>query len=220
MEQDLALAGLPDAQPLKGNSAKRASIVEAAKCAFCEHGLSGTSIDDIAARAQVSRQTVYNHYRDKDVLFLAVVEDVLARANANVFGILSTFPQSAENLEHDLEEFLTRLNRNCVFNRDGRFLRKLVQTEGERFPHLFKSWREQGPLKLTSAIAALLARLAVQGALVIDDFNVASRQFLALGSADIHMQMLLGETPSDAELKSSARNAVRTFLKAYGNRGA
>jgi hypothetical protein len=92
-----------------------------------------------------------------------------------------------------------------------------VQNEGERYPHLFETWRQQGPLKLSSALAALLARLSHGGALEIDDFDVAARQFLALGNADIQMLTLFGEMPTDAQLESAARNAVRTFLRAYGN---
>ncbi|MFB2607285.1 TetR/AcrR family transcriptional regulator C-terminal domain-containing protein, partial [Rhizobium phaseoli] len=92
--------------------------------------------------------------------------------------------------------------------------------EGERYPHLFESWRQHGPGKLTTALSALLARLAQKGALVIDDFDLAARQFVALGNADLQMMTLFGGTPSDAELEKAARNAVRTFLRAYGRPAA
>jgi AcrR family transcriptional regulator len=199
-----------------GQCAKRMSILESAAEVFCREGFGGASIDEIAANACVSRQTVYNHYREKETLFTAVVDDVMTRANAMLFTILSTFPEKADHLEDDLAGFIVRLNKNCICNHDGRFLRRLVQNEGERYPHLFESWRQQGPLKLSSAIAALLARLSHGGALEIDDFDVASRQFLALGNADIQMLTLFGEMPTDAQLESAARNAVRTFLRAYG----
>jgi AcrR family transcriptional regulator len=204
--------------PMRGQCAKRLSILEAAAEVFCREGFSGASIDEIAVTACVSRQTIYNHYREKEVLFMAVVEDVMTRANGMLFSILSTFPDKADNLEDDLAGFLVRINQNCVCNHDGRFLRKLVQTEGERHPHLFQSWREQGPMKVTNAIAAHMARLSLTGALDIDDFDVAARQFMALGNADLQMSLLLGETPSQELIESAARNAVRTFLRAYGRR--
>ncbi|MDC9835066.1 TetR/AcrR family transcriptional regulator [Rhizobium binxianense] len=200
----------------RGQCAKRLSILDAAADVFCRQGFAGASIDEIAAVACVSRQTIYNHYREKETLFVAVVEDVMNRANAMLFSVLSSFPENADNLEDDLAAFAVRLNKNCICNHDGKFLRKLVQTEGERYPHLFESWRQQGPGKLTTALSALLARLAHGRALVIDDFDVAARQFVALGNADLQMMTLFGETPSDAQLEKAARNAVRTFLKAYG----
>jgi AcrR family transcriptional regulator len=200
----------------RGQCAKRMSILDAAADVFCRQGFAGASIDEIAAVACVSRQTIYNHYREKETLFVAVVEDVMNRANAMLFSVLSTFPERADNLEDELTAFAVRLNKNCICNHDGKFLRKLVQTEGERYPHLFESWRQQGPGKLTTALSALFARLAHKQALVIDDFDVAARQFVALGNADLQMMILLGATPTDEELEKAARNAVRTFLKAYG----
>lgn len=213
----LAIHSAPLAEPplARGHAAKRELIIGAAAEAICRYGFGGACIDDIAERAQVSRQTVYNHYRDRNALFGAVIEDVMARANAAVFELLGSFPETGETLEDDLVGFLVGLSRNCVLNKDGRFLRKLVQTEGDRHPELFETWRRHGPLKLVSAVGACLAKLTARGVLEIDDFDVAARQLLALGHADIQMQVLLGEMPSDAELESAARNATRTFLRAY-----
>lgn len=199
----------------RGQCAKRLSILEAAAEVFCRQGFAGASIDEIASAACVSRQTVYNHYREKDNLFTAVVEDVMDRANAMLFAILSTFPEKPDNLEDDLVGFAVRLSRSCICNQDGKFLRKLVQSEGERYPHLFESWRQHGPGKIGTALAALFARLSHKGLLEIDDFDVAARQFLALVNADLQMGTLFGVTPTDEELDSAARNAVRTFLRAY-----
>lgn len=220
MKKNMGLAiqsGPHLAQPhsARGHAGKRDLIIGAAADAICRHGFSGACIDDIAERAQVSRQTVYNHYRDRNMLFSAVIEDVMARANGAVFELLGSFPETGDNLEAELIDFLVSLSRNCVLNKDGRFLRKLVQTEGASHPELFESWRRHGPLKLTSAVGACLAKLAARGVLDIDDFDVAARQLLALGHADVQMQVLLGEMPSDAELESAARNATRTFLRAY-----
>ncbi|WP_204351491.1 TetR/AcrR family transcriptional regulator C-terminal domain-containing protein, partial [Serratia marcescens] len=87
----------------------------------------------------------------------------------------------------DLVAFAERMNRNCICNRDGRFLRKLIQAEGERYPELFAEWREQGPGRTWSALAARFARLAYAGHLSIDDPDVAARQFLALVNAELQI---------------------------------
>ena len=215
MKINTDLATYPDTFGQRGNPGKRNLILGAAAEAICRYGVSGACIDDIAERAQVSRQTIYNNYGDRNALFSAVIEEAMARANAAVFELLGSFPETGENLEAELVDFLVRLSRNCVLNKDGRFLRKLVQTEGAAHPELFESWRKHGPLKLTSALGAALAKLAAKGVLEIDDFDVAARQLLVLNHADIQMQVLLGETPSDAQLESAARNATRTFLRAY-----
>jgi AcrR family transcriptional regulator len=202
--------------PQRGQCAKRLSILDAAADVFCRQGFAGASLDEIAAEACVSRQTIYNHYGDKDRLFTAVVDDVMNRANATLFSLFSNFPEKADNLEDHLTAFAMLLSKNCVCNQDGKFLRRLVQTEGERYPHLFESWRQQGPWKLTTALAGFFAKLNQAGALRIDDLDVAARQFVALNNADLQMITLFGGVPTDEELEKAARNAVRTFLRAYG----
>ena len=204
------------APPPRGHEAKRASILDAAGSVFCREGFAGANIDLIAAEAGVSRQTVYNHHGDKQTLFQAVVRDLTERSNAGVFATLATFPDQPKDIEADLIAFCMRLNRNCVCNREGKFLRKLMQAESERYPELFSEWRDHGPAKTWSALAARLARLAHAGYLDIDDPDVAARQFLALANADLHMTFLLGGTPSEAEVLSSATNGMRAFLRAYG----
>lgn len=208
----------PDILTPRGHAAKRVSILEAATYVFCREGYAGANIDMIAAEAGVSRQTIYNHHGDKEKLFVAVVLALTERVNAGFFATLATFPDHPENIEEDLVAFAVRLNRNCICSGDGKFLRKLIHTEGERYPELFAAWREQGPGKVWAALAARFARLAYAGHLDIDDPDVAARQFQALINADLHVSMMLGDQPDDERIRQAATNAVRTFLRAYGKR--
>jgi hypothetical protein len=149
---------------------------------------------------------------------MAVVRDLTERCNVGIFATIATFPDQPGDLEADLIGFAVRLNQNCICNRDGKFLRKLIQTEGERYPELFAEWREQGPGRTWPAIAARFARLAYGGHLVIDDPDVAARQFLGLVNAELQTTFMLGGTPREDEVVQSATNGVRTFLRAFGKR--
>jgi AcrR family transcriptional regulator len=209
---------IPDICAPRSHAAKRVSILEAATYVFCREGYAGANIDMIAAEAGVSRQTIYNHHGDKEKLFVAVVQALTERANAGIFATLATFPDHPDDLEAELVAFAVRLNRNCICNSDGKYLRKLIQAEGERYPELFATWREDGPGKTWTALAARFARLAYAGYLEIDDPDVAARQFLALINADLQISMILGDQPDDASVREAAVNAVRTFLRAYGKR--
>ncbi|RWA72516.1 TetR/AcrR family transcriptional regulator [Mesorhizobium sp.] len=210
----------PDTFPPRSHEAKRISVVEAAASVFCREGYAGANIDLIAAEAGVSRQTVYNHHGDKEKLFVAVVRDLTERCNAGIFATIATFPDQPADLEADLVAFAVRMNRNCTCNRDGRFLRKLIQAEGERYPELFAEWREQGPGRTWSALAARFARLAYARHLSIDDPDVAARQFFALVNAELQITFMLGGMPTEEEVLRSATNGVRTFLAAFGRRKA
>jgi AcrR family transcriptional regulator len=208
----------PDTFPPRGHEAKRMSIVDAAASVFCRESFAGANIDMIAAEAGVSRQTIYNHHGDKEKLFVAIVRDLTERCNAGIFATMSSFPDQPKDIEADLIGFAVRMNRNCICNRDGKFLRKLIQTEGERYPELFAEWREQGPGRTWPALAARFARLAHAGFLYIEDPDVAARQFQALVNAELQTTFMLGGTPTDDEVLQSARNGVRTFLRAFGKR--
>jgi AcrR family transcriptional regulator len=202
----------------RGQAAKCDAIIAAATAVFCEEGVTGASIDTIAARAGVSRQTVYNQMGDKEKLFVAVVQSVTERSSARLFEVLGTFPEHPENLEQDLIDFALRLTSRCMCDESGTALRKLIESEGERYPELFATWKEYGPGKKYPAIAARFAKLAHDGHIDIDDPNLAARQFMALINADLPNTIYLGQAPTEAELKSAATNAVKTFIRAYGKR--
>ena len=206
----------PDRLPPRGHEAKRVSIIDAAGSVFCREGFAGANIDLIAAEAGVSLQTVYNHHGDKDKRFVAVVQDLTERCNAGIFATIATFPDQPVDIEADLIGFAARLHSNCICNREGKFLRKLIQAEAERYPDLFAVWRKQGPGSTLPALAARFARLAYAGFLSIDDPDVAARHFMALIDAELQTTFMLGGTPSEAEVVRSATNGVRAFLRAYG----
>ncbi|QIG46609.1 TetR/AcrR family transcriptional regulator [Nordella sp. HKS 07] len=202
------------------HAAKRLSILDAATMVFCRDGFASASIETIAAEAGVSRQTIYNHYTDKERLFTAVVKDMTERANATLFATLAAFPERPVDLAAELVDFAAKLASNCLCNRDCIILRKLIQAEGERYPELFAPWRTLGPERAWAAIGARFAKLHHLGYLEIEDPDIAARQFQALVNADLYVGTLLGDKPTEAQIRAAATQAVNTFLKAYGKTAA
>src|SRR5215218_652832 len=58
----------------------RAAIVEAATTLFLQHGFQGTSTDDIAGLAAVSKRTVYSNFGDKERLFTEIILGITVAA--------------------------------------------------------------------------------------------------------------------------------------------
>ena len=56
---------------------KREAIIQAAVDEFLASGFAATSMDRIAARAEVSKRTVYNHFASKDELFAEILMHML-----------------------------------------------------------------------------------------------------------------------------------------------
>lgn len=59
---------------------KRQAILDAAKQTFQELGVQGTSMDELAARAQVSKRTVYNHFASKEALIMELIGELWQQA--------------------------------------------------------------------------------------------------------------------------------------------
>ncbi len=62
----------------------RASLIEAARELFGSQGFADTSLDEVVAKAQVTKGALYHHYRGKDDLFAAVYEQVLRELSDRV----------------------------------------------------------------------------------------------------------------------------------------
>ena len=62
----------------------RARIIDAAEEVFPEHGFLGASMDAVAERASVSKQTVYAHFNNKEALFLEVVQSMTTEAASEI----------------------------------------------------------------------------------------------------------------------------------------
>ena len=67
-------------QAKKLTEIKREQIVEAAVAEFKANGYRATSMDSIAATAQVSKRTVYNHFESKEQLFQVITQELFDRA--------------------------------------------------------------------------------------------------------------------------------------------
>lgn len=59
---------------------KREAILCAAKQAFQQHGVQGTSMDTLAALACVSKRTVYNHFATKEALVMELITELWRKA--------------------------------------------------------------------------------------------------------------------------------------------
>lgn len=57
------------------------AIVEAAREVFSEKGYKGTTIDNVAERSQFAKATLYKFFKNKEELYLSVVEDVFREIN-------------------------------------------------------------------------------------------------------------------------------------------
>jgi TetR/AcrR family transcriptional regulator, mexJK operon transcriptional repressor len=201
----------------EGRSArKRRAILDAATAAFLRNGYRGTSMDEIAALAAVSKQTVYKHFSDKETLFSEIVTSTVNEVSDPVHDEVLNLQDSGD-VEADLRA-LARRQLAMVMHPKLMQLRRLVIAEAGRFPDLGRTFYEQGPGRTITALATVFDRLAGRGVLELDDPHLAAEHFnWLIMSVPLNQVMLLGEheTPASAELDRYADAGVRVFLAAY-----
>jgi TetR/AcrR family transcriptional repressor of mexJK operon len=193
------------------DEAKREAILKAASAMFFDVGFAATALEQVAAKAGVSKVTVYNHFGDKRSLFIASVDRECQQMRSFVALDMDTGGDLRERLlvlGKAMTDFLTRPEMT-------RFeLRIAAETEHE--PEIGQSFLDAGPRRLRATFVELLRQEVEQGTLVIDDLSLAAEQFVSMckGFADLERRFGAG---IDAERsRERIESAVDVFLKAYG----
>jgi TetR/AcrR family transcriptional regulator, mexJK operon transcriptional repressor len=195
---------------------KRRAILDAATTLFLRDGYQATSMDQIAAAAAVSKQTVYKQFADKQSLFREIVADTVAEVADPVAQQVASLRDSAD-LEADLQDLARALLAQVIQPRVMQ-LRRLVIAEAGRFPDLGRLFYERGPGRTIATLATAFQHLAARGALQADDPQTAAEHFNWLVmSTPLNQVMLCGDTelPGHASLSHHADAGTRAFLAAY-----
>ncbi|MCP3101511.1 TetR/AcrR family transcriptional regulator [Myxococcus sp. K15C18031901] len=193
--------------------AKRAQILGGASQVFSELGYERASVDQIAARAGVSKATVYNHFEDKKALFLACFSEGITAMEDQLNALLDT---PTGNLERDLQqigEALLRLILSPVLVK--RYL--VFAAQADQFPELGEELFEQGVWSGYQRMARYLERASAAGDLRFDDSLEAAIDFCSLCTGDfsIRVELAMREGLEEARLQARVSRAVRVFLKCY-----
>jgi len=214
--------GIP---PVGRSARKHAAILDAATRVFLAQGYPGTSMEEIATMAAVSKQTVYKHFADKDTLFAEIVlattdqVDQFIELIADLPVTPGTSRAGAEKALHDLaRRFLSTIMQPRIMQ-----LRRLIIANADRFPELGRTWYQQGFERVLATLGATFQRLTEQGHLAVNDPVIAANHFAGLLLwIPVNQAMFCGDDQpcSQAELDRYADIAASTFLAAYRARPA
>jgi TetR/AcrR family transcriptional repressor of mexJK operon len=209
----------PPEQSERSLDRRHREIREAAIGAFLASGYDGTTMEEIAVRAGVSKQTVYKHFTDKQHLFADIVLSTTDDMS-DLIGIVADKLPSTTDLAKDLtslaETFLVALMQPRVLR-----LRRLVITSADRFPEISSAWYEKGFERVLAALATSFRALADRELLAIDDATAAAEHFVGmLFWIPVNKAMFTGDDDyaTTHDLVPVARMAADTFLMAYASR--
>lgn len=191
---------------------KRQQILDAAKALFLMHGFHGSSMNQIAKAASVTKLTVYNHFQDKENLFTCAI---------------------AETCEESIDTRTVSLDQHSDFNAALQQLCKLAINlvnlpEALKLEHLLLELAaEQNPLVLPFYDASHNKLLKVwkvffQKAIAlnfIQDANIEKQIHLLISLllGQRHHEVLLGirKIPNVEERQLIVEEAIEIFMLKY-----
>ena len=148
---------------------RREQLLDIGLRLFAERGLDGTSIEEIAARADVSKPVVYEHFGGKEGLYAVVVDREVER-----FIAMATRLLAGEDTMPKFEVAAVELLRYIEDNSDG--FRILV--------------RDSNPSSGSGTFASLISDIASQVEYILGD--VLKERGYDPKLAPLYAQMLVG----------------------------
>ncbi|GAB2636702.1 TetR/AcrR family transcriptional regulator [Nocardia goodfellowii] len=187
-----------------------AELLAVAREVFLEFGFAGTSMDEIAARAGISKASLYREHPSKAGLFAAVVADWTTAGRHAMRPALARL-EAAEDIREGLLAWARGLLAG-VLSSTVVEMRRLVTAEAARQPAVGRTYLHQSWIRNIADLAETLRVLDARGMLRIPDPEAAAEQltWLVVG-APLNARMLdPTATPTD-----TADAAVDLFLAAY-----
>jgi TetR/AcrR family transcriptional repressor of mexJK operon len=199
-------------KPLReGSAPKRAAILAAARELFLADGFDRSSVDAVAAKAQVSKRTVYDYFGDKRALLLAVLEAAAQSLMDSIHLAISENLTEFDDLEAALIAFSIQIATTTMGSSDYAALRRLVATESAHLADL----PDELDTAPEEAVAERLAEFGRRGLLEVPDPRLAADHFIALAFSPLFNNQQLARNPGTGRDERLLVEGVRAFLRAY-----
>jgi len=188
-------------------SACRERVIEAACKAFMSDGFRGASVDRIAAAAGVAKQTLYNHFPSKDLLFAETMR-------SGVRSILVNLDVTAGDLRTRLLAF-GRAFRAALLSPEGLAWFRNIVTEAPRLPELGRIAFEEGPRQAAIQLSIFLAAAMERGELRRDDPVFAAEMLNGMLLNLDRSRGLFAAEQNHLSDPVRVERIIDTFLRAY-----
>jgi AcrR family transcriptional regulator len=161
--------------------ARPPEIIDAALAEFALRGFAAARLEDVAARAGVSKATIYVYFADKQALFEACVKSRIAPAISIAGEMIEHFPGTTEEL---LRAVIVTIHRQLIAS-DARELLRIIISEGGNFPFLAELHHRENITRGKALIERIVARGIARGELRDGDY--ARAPFVIAGPAILAM---------------------------------
>jgi AcrR family transcriptional regulator len=150
-------------------------ILDAALSVFAEHGIDAAKLEEIAARAGVSKGTIYLYFSSKEELFREVVRQRVGPSIANADNASS----SEATAEGQLRVFIAR-QWECLGLQDSEGWIRLVMLELHKYPDLAAFHWDEVVTRSNGILGDIIERGIASGEFRQIDAQTAGRMIKAL----------------------------------------
>lgn len=183
-------------------------IVLVAREVFFELGLGAATMDIIAARARISKETLYKRFKDKRILFEAVIQTTLdawaeGAANNPVFRARSLEDLVRHNIEIQVKAMLSYEFAN---------ISRLIIAEANTFPELGKVMLEKVNPDRINSLAAKIRAFAEIDEIPCRDANSAAEALRGMIGGWVQAIMASGQDFGEAEQAAFVDRVTEIFL--------
>lgn len=147
--------------------ARPAELIEAGLAEFAEKGFAGTRMEDIAARADVVKGTIYLYFDNKEALFREAIRSRIEPTISDMKGVVDAWPGDTESL---LRLVFRTLYEKLVLG-DIRVILRILVSEGPRFPEIVEFYHAH-TVKAGKAMLETILKRGVERGEFRDDLPV------------------------------------------------
>lgn len=190
--------------------AKTEAILDAAVEVIGQRGLSAP-MEEIARRAGVSKQTVYNHYGSKAELVRALMQRRVEALTAPL-----RVPGAVDNPTATLEAYARSVIETVITTKSYSMIRVIILGATE-MPDLAQEVFEAGPLSARRQLAHYLRTETELGRMKVEDFDQAAEFFsgMVMGHSQLRSLLRLPSDKTQEQFGRLAREAAERFMRAY-----
>ncbi len=189
---------------------RRMKLIGAAEHVFLKRGYHAATMDEVAARAKMSKRTLYKLFATKEALFRAMV--------AERSQTLMTDVEEAGLPPDEVLVDLLRKAADFVLAPKQVALCRLIIAERARSPRLARAFLQSGPERGLGGIERWLAKLDERGVIAVADIGLAAKMVFGITIGFTLLKLLIAgvQPPKRPEMDAQIKLGVRVFMTGCG----
>lgn len=191
---------------------KAEQIYAAARQIFMESGYEAASMDAVAARAGVSKATIYVHFEGKRALFEAII-----RRHTEILFSHIQLPDKIDDLRAALI-VMAQSFVEMILMPDALSMYRVVAAEAVRQPEIGEAFYSAGPGYTRQKVGEYFLTLSKRGLMKMDETEapLMANLFLSMLAGDCHASQLFGRGFEKGRVSRQVEAAVDLIVARYG----